>query len=145
MNHPNEDQLMKLALELLDTDETRQIEEHLAECEQCQQQLKELRRQTDMIGSIEPEIDREYYPLPVIKRFRSVTLLKAAALIIIGFLAGYGASQLSQPEPVNVVPQRIQVTSDEGSVKDFTVCESVDLTGGRYWKGTYIERDSLDT
>ena len=80
MSHPNEDQLLKLVLELLDGDETQQIKEHLAECEPCRQQLENLQHQTEMIGSIEPEIDREFYPLPVIKRVRSVTLLKAAAL-----------------------------------------------------------------
>ena len=145
MSHPNEDQLLKLVLELLDADETRQIEEHLTKCEPCRQRMEELQHQTEMIGSIEPEIEREFYPLPVIKRVRSMTLFKAAALIIIGFLAGYGASQLSQPEPVNVVPQRIQVTSDEGSVTDFTVCESVDLTGGKYWQNNHIITDSLKT
>ena len=145
MSHPNEDQLLKLVLELLDGDETRHIKEHLAECEPCQRRLEELQHQTEMIGSIEPEIDREFYPLPVIKRFRSVTLLKAAALILIGFLAGYGASQFSQPEPVNVVPQRIQVTSDKGSVTDFTICESVDLTGDKYWQENLTTSDSLET
>ncbi len=145
MSHPNEDQLLKLVLALLNADETRQIEEHLTECEPCRQRLEELQVQTEMIGSIEPEIDREFYPLPVIKRFRSVTLFKAAALILIGFLAGYGASQFSQSEPVNVVPQRIQVTSDEGSVTDFTVCESVDLIGDKYWQNNLISSDSLET
>ena len=145
MSHPNEDQLLKLVLELLDADETRQIEEHLAECEPCRQRLEELQGQTEMIGSIEPEIDRAYYPLPVIKRVRSVTLLKATALILIGFLAGYGASQFSQSEPVNVVPQRIQVTSDEGSVTDFTICESVDLTADRHWQTRPVVLDSMET
>jgi anti-sigma factor RsiW len=145
MSHPNEDQLLKLVLELLDTDETRQIKEHLAECEPCRQRLEEIQSQTEMIGSIEPEIDREFYPLPATKRVRSVMLLKAAALILIGFLAGYGASQFSQPEPVNVVPQRIQVTSDEGSVTDFTICESVDLTGNTGWRTYQSSMDSLDT
>ena len=145
ISHPNEDQLLKLVLELLDADEIRQIKEHLSECEPCRQRLEELRHQTEMIGSIEPEIDREYYPLPVIKRFRTVTLFKAAALIIFGFLVGYGDSQFSQTEPVNVVPQRIQVTSDEGSVTDFTVCESVDLTGNTGWRTYQSFLDSLDT
>jgi anti-sigma factor RsiW len=145
MTHPDDDTLLKHVLKLLDSDEERGLEEHLSQCDGCQAKLEEIRRHTELIGSIEPEIEDIHYPMPRIRRLPLVTVLKAAALVMIGFAAGYGASSLSGREPVTVVPQRVEVASPSTSLTGFTTCESLDMAVNTDWLNIHTQEDSLDT
>ena len=145
MNHLDIDTLLKFALELVEHQESQQIQEHLSQCDRCRAELDKIRYQTNIIGSVDPEIDPPRYPLPKAQRISFLPVIKAAALVLLGFAVGVGTANLSQPEQVNVVPQRIELSSPQSSAAAFTSCESLDIRVNFQWSTNHSQDDSLDT
>lgn len=127
MKHLEDDELQKSVLQLLDEHEERQLQEHLLQCDDCRTRFDLLRQQTEIIGSLEPEIEQPDYPLPRAKRAAYIGLLKVAALLLIGFLVGFGVSELSRPVHVNVVQQQLDIPTPSISVTRYASCEPVDI------------------
>ena len=145
MNHIDNDTLLKFVLELLDDQENKRIQEHLSQCERCRATLENTQRQIDIIGSIDPEIDALHYPLPRAQHISFLPVLKAAALVLIGFVVGVGTANLHQPEQVNVVPQHIELSSPQSPAAAFTSCESLDIYTNFQWSTNQSQDDSLGT
>jgi anti-sigma factor RsiW len=145
MNHPDDDRLLKLVLELLDADEEVQLKDHLAKCDSCRVRFERIRSETEVIGSIEPEIDTQAYPMPQTTRPALVAWMKVAALLLIGFMAGYVTSNATRPAYVNVVPQQLKVKSPPEHVLLYASCESVDTAVNFGWLGMRSQPDSLGT
>jgi anti-sigma factor RsiW len=143
MNHPDDDRLLKLVLELLDADEEAQLEDHLAQCDSCRARLERMRSETEVIGSIEPDIDRQSYPMPRTARPTVVAWMKVAALLLVGFMAGYATSNSMHPPYVNVVPQQLKIKSPPEHVMLYASCESVDTAVNLDWLGMRSRPDSL--
>ena len=127
MKHPAEDTLLKSVLGILEEPEERQIQEHVAQCPECQTRLEKLRNDTNIIGSLELKTDRLEIPLPKTMRINWMPLLRAAALLLIGFMVGFGSSNLSHREVVTVIPQRLQVVAPAGIGIQYSSCEPIDL------------------
>jgi hypothetical protein len=127
MKHLDEDILMKLALDLLDEGEKEILAEHLVGCESCRDRLDSLRVETDMIGSLEPDIPTPFIGMPAQISETWLSLIKIAALLLVGFAAGYGFSQISAPEDLTVVPYYQVVSTPLQTIDQFAVCESVNL------------------
>ncbi|GEM_PF-911711 len=128
MNHIDDDMLMKLALELLDGEEAAGLEAHISECEDCRVRLEGIRRDMDLLGSIEPGLDRAVIPLPGASRPRFATWLRVAALVLFGFAVGYGVSRLEEDRIIYVVPHRVDVAPPSHTYPSFSYCESPDLS-----------------
>jgi anti-sigma factor RsiW len=143
MNHPDDDRLLKLVLELLDADEESQLRDHLSQCDSCRARLERMQSETEVIGSIEPEIDGQAYPMPQTTRPKFVAWMKVAALLLVGFMAGYATSNSTRPTHVNVVPQQLKVKSPPEHVMLYTSCESVDTAVNMDWLGMRSQPDSL--
>ena len=94
-----------------------------------------------VIGSIDLDTGLSDVPMPKQFRVAYMPILKAAALILIGFAVGFGSSRLSHREPVTVIPQRLQVGSPSGSIVQYTSCEPIDLHSFH----TPTVPDSMDT
>ncbi len=132
MSHPDDDKLLQSVLHLLSEQEEMVLKDHLSKCSVCRTRLDQLQEQTDLIGNIELETDRPVYPLPPVRRKTLKTIMKIAALILIGFIAGYCTSDLSRPFYVNVIPQQLEITTASRSITEFTPCEKVDMDIGYY-------------
>ncbi len=145
MNHPDDDRLLKLVLELLDADEEAQLKDHLSQCDSCRARLERMQSETEVIGSLEPEIERQAYPMPQTARPTFVAWMKVAALLLVGFMAGYATSNSTRPTYVNVVPQQLKVKSPPEHVLLYASCESVDTAVNLGWLGMRSRPDSLGT
>lgn len=141
--HPDEDVLLKFVLQTLDDDEQRIIESHLRECAECRSAVDRIRRETDLIASFDPETELPAFSCPKPRSRTTVVLLRAAALLLIGFLAGYTTSFLSGREYQNIIPYRVQSTRDSRPLDQFTTCESIDINIGRIRIEPIPRSDSL--
>ena len=145
MKHPDDDKLLKSVLQLLDEHEESELKNHLLQCDDCRARFERLRRETDVIGSIEPEINKQIFPLPHARNITYVTLLKVAALLLIGFMAGYGTSHLTSPECINVVGHQLKTSSPPESLTRYAACESVDMAVIFDLQSIPLHTDSLDS
>ena len=145
MKHPDDDKLLKSVLQLLDEHEESELKNHLAQCDDCRSRFERLRRETDIIGSIKPEFERQTFPFPRTRNFTYASLLKVAALLLIGFMAGYGTSHLSSPECINVVGHQLKTSAPPESLTRYATCESVDMAVNFDLQSISLHTDSLDS
>lgn len=132
MNHIDEDLLMKMALEILDEGEEAALQEHLVACSDCRLRLERIKQDMETIASLEPRVERPVIPLPKARGLRIPVWLRAAALLFVGFVIGYGASLFSEDRVVCIVPYRVQASLPLGEYPSFTYSESVDMTDEFY-------------
>jgi anti-sigma factor RsiW len=128
-HHPDDDQLLQLGLGVLPAEVEQEVQGHLAQCAECAEKQSRLRRETDLIGSLEPEIGPIHYPLRPLLQRRSpawVAVMRVAALVAVGFVAGYAVSYLGRPEPVTVVPYYATEPNERDIDGPFVFCEAVD-------------------
>ena len=127
MKHPDHDTLLKSVLRLLDEQEEEALQDHISQCENCQERIGKIKKDIEIIGSLEPDTGIIDIPLPGPHRNAYIPILKAAALILIGFAIGYGTSILSHGGSVNVIPQQLQTTAPTGTGIQYSSCEPIDL------------------
>lgn len=127
MDHLNDDILLKSALGLLDEAEEKRIEDHVKTCDQCRNQRNSMNHQIEIIGSFEPKLDVQAYPLPRARSIPFLPLLKAAAILIIGFMLGYLTSELSQPRAVSVMEQQLITKAPVTTMATYKTAEQVDI------------------
>ena len=126
MNHFDEEILLKYSLEILNENKVLLIKNHLIECDACTSKLNEAKKQLQVIGSFDPMIENNNSLVP--KRNNALSVwVKRAAVLIIGFIAGYATSVLSQTDQVTVIAQNLITKSPTVSINDFTSCQKVDI------------------
>jgi len=127
MNHLNEDQLQKFVLDILDTEEKASVQSHLSGCSDCRERQQRISRDIELLGSIQTKDTIHDYALPSSEKSRmSSALLKSAALLLVGFTAGLGASTLCRSECVNVIPYQSRTVAEQVSNQHYTICETLD-------------------
>jgi hypothetical protein len=129
MTHPDDDLLLKCILETLDTEEEKVIRNHLATCEICTQKVSKIRSDVVKLREFNPDVETEFIPLPAEDKS---SWFKAAAILIIGFIAGYFTSNYLHPEPVQVVEQLLISTSPKVTVTSFNPVAVVDAFTNMY-------------
>ena len=127
MKHPDEDTLLRQVLELLDVEEQEELSSHLAACASCRKKLVELKRETETLGSVDPEIPEPHIEMPRRHRLLPLPPVRAAAVLLIGFLAGFGIARLSTPPEILFVTGFRSTPQPLQSITDFVVCESENL------------------
>jgi len=127
MTHPDEDTLLKQALDLLEGEEREEVTAHLYSCSSCRQKFQTLERETEMLGSLEADIPLSSFDMPSRWRMSTPRFAGIAAVLLFGFLSGYGFSLVSRPADVTVVPHYRATTVPTHTIQQFTVCESLDL------------------
>jgi len=127
MKHYDEDTLLKQALGLLDLEERQRLDAHLNECESCRRGYRDLQEQIGVLGSVQVEKRWEAPPLPKTKFVSLNPLLRAAAILILGFAIGYFTSELSRPPAVNVVPQQFAYQAAQPPMGSAVLCEVIDI------------------
>jgi anti-sigma factor RsiW len=131
MIHPDEDTLLKLVLETLDEAAAGQAVEHLAACEPCRAIFNRLKADTVLLGSFDPPLAISVPPLPKAKMVSLKPFLRAAAILIIGFSAGFLASEWSRPQAVVVVEQSLVTHAPPDSIA-YAACDQTAVRAESY-------------
>jgi hypothetical protein len=125
MNHIDEDRLLKYALEIIDnSDQLTEIESHLKECAACSRRLKAIQEEIAVMSGV--QIRAGTLPIPEVKqkhRF-AYTLFKAAAILIFGFVLGYGTSSWTQREETKVLPSCLQPSPPADSLIGYAATDA---------------------
>ncbi|MBU0517405.1 hypothetical protein KKA00_11085 [bacterium] len=125
-NHPHDDILLKAVLQLLDTDDLQALNRHLKKCPECTERLSRTQAEVALLGSVEIPAEMPDARLPEARRINFMPLLKAAAILVVGFAGGFAVSELLQQESVCVKAQTLQVSSPVIQPDSFISCEEVD-------------------
>lgn len=124
MNHPTNDQLLELALDLLDNDRADELRRHFADCQECRARFEKTLEDTELLGSLSVPV--KSIPLPV-RRARSILLhplFKAAALMVLGFMGGMAASSAMRAPVINVTPSYLVTATPPDSITRYPVSEA---------------------
>ncbi len=127
MKHYDEDTLLKSVLNLLNDEEAWELKKHLLECKECGAKLEKIKRETDTIGEIDLQIPPRSYRFPRKKKAALPLILKTAAVLSAGFIAGYLTSDMSKTCKAGVVPQCIERQASVETAGGFVVCEAFEL------------------
>jgi anti-sigma factor RsiW len=131
MTHLDEDTLLKFVLETLDAPDASLVREHLAECQLCTQQEKKFRMEVGRLIDVEVQVEAVAPPrLPRRMRILAVAT-RAAAILAVGFLAGYLTAELSHPIRPETVQQRLVPGRLTTPPSGYIPCQAVDVTAGR--------------
>ena len=139
MNHIDDDVLMKMALQLLEEGEEAVLHKHLFVCNDCRVRLERIQQDIELVGSLEPRIERPFIPLPRARGLRITAWLRVAALLFAGFVIGYGVSLLSDDQVICIVSHRVYSSRPQQAYPNFRYCESVDMVSEFYPE---VRRDS---
>ena len=125
MNHISEDKLLEYALGTIESEsESAEISEHLKKCRECRNSLASIKNDIDMLAGIKPN---KHIKIPS-QQSRSKTfaysLLKIAALLIIGFIAGIGSSVLLYERPVRVMPSYTKLSPPADSLANMAISDA---------------------
>ncbi len=134
MKHIDEDRLLEYALNTIDdADERGEIESHLEECGECRSRLEIIGEDLDFIGSLKPDLNNAIPKTTTRKRKYLYGMIRAAALIVFGFVIGLAVSGGSERADVYVTPCYVRLSPPADSLGGFA--ES-DATGSsmRYYE-----------
>jgi anti-sigma factor RsiW len=126
MKHPDTDALLQAILETLQEPERTSVQQHVSGCPECAAQMKELESQVQTITRVAfPSVEIVPPRLPV-RHAAGKSILKAAAVLVLGFLMGYATAHLAEREPRSIVGQRLQPTTIPVSTTRNTPSEAID-------------------
>jgi hypothetical protein len=129
MNHINDDKLLAYALEVSDSDaEHANIAAHLSDCAECRAQLEEIRKDIEVIGSVRPSRQLLEIPDRTQRHVTMPSILRIAALLIFGFVVGYGSSNLFFQEPVSVIPSYHTLSPPSDPLRGYAVSDATDIS-----------------
>jgi anti-sigma factor RsiW len=130
MTHLDDDTLLKFLLEILDGPDDSRVREHLARCERCKKRGEELQAQIRQLSRIEMQLGEVTAP-PLPRRSRLLTVVtRAAAILAVGFLAGYMTAELSNPIRPIAVQQRLVPGHPAVPSTGYYSCQAVDVSVG---------------
>lgn len=131
MNHPDEETLLKYSLETLDAADASLVREHLSVCQVCRKQQTKIHAELERMSGVAINVDGAAPPMLQ----RKVRVLRAAArvaaVLVVGFLAGYMTAELSNPLHPMPVQQRLIPRSPASLPSEYVACQAVDARGGR--------------
>jgi len=131
MTHLDEDTLLKFVLETLDEQDASLVREHLSGCQPCAHQEKKLRMEVRRLSGVEVHLE-EVTPPGLPRRMRILAVAtRAAAILAVGFLAGFLTAELTHPARVETVQQRLVPNRMMTPSSGYTPCRAVDVASGR--------------
>jgi hypothetical protein len=134
MNHPNEDQLLSFALET-DTNENehREIADHLRTCDECRKSMATIEHDLRVIGGVRPSRHAAPLARPRRRPITVYTLLKAAALIVLGVVVGYSSARLTAQQPATVSASYVELSPPADSMIGYAVTDATEI-GAQYYE-----------
>jgi hypothetical protein len=120
MTHPDDDQLLKLSLELLNSEEEKEIRLHLLDCRDCSARWNELQASLQYLRELRPQ--GKFPRLPQTTPYRKFVIWKVAAVLLIAILGAWETAVMIS-QPVHVVPSCLDVKPPTDSLARFTVAD----------------------
>lgn len=134
--HPDDDTLLKYVLEILDDADDAATRDHVTRCGQCAARCRELSKPIDRITTVQFKIQEVAAPrFPRRKRSMSAVVIRAAAILAAGFLAGYLTAGWTALPPTLSVPQHLEPESPATTLPHFTSCDQIDLAVRQWTPG----------
>ncbi len=127
MDHLSEDTAIKHLLGLLNEDEKIKTDNHVRYCDKCRELLEEIETGLIELKEIEPAINPGFIPLPDKRKPVLYTLLKVAAILLVGFISGFELSRNSCRRVITIAPHQKQAVQPVDTTSGFTKCEPVDI------------------
>jgi len=143
MTHSSEDELLAYALEVVANEEQRaDTAAHLQICPECRGRLEGIRADIDAIAGVracgstalEPEGSQSAIRELVRgqRRFPVYTLLRAAALIVVGVVVGFGAGSRIHREPVFISPAYTEGSVQAAPAESSAVSDATGIPAAYY-------------
>ena len=131
MIHIDEDTLLKYALETLDdADEKSKIAAHLVSCQECLAQLEEIYGDLDTIASLRPTAITSRTQESSWTQQWVGSLLRIAALLVVGIALGFGGSFILTKEPHGVSPCYATLSPPADSISLYAVPDATEISSG---------------
>jgi hypothetical protein len=128
MTHIAEDELLKYALEITDSDSQRdELDAHLRACPECSARLRDIQKDIGIIGGVSPNRRLLRMSNPRARRVTINGSLKAAALIIFGIFVGFGASTWVYREPAAVRPAYMALSPPDDTLVGCAVSDATEI------------------
>jgi len=130
MTHPDNDTLLRYALETADAAERETLEMHVEGCPGCSRALREIADDLAMIAGSLPDSGVPPVDVPSFPAFRYVhvrAVFRAAAVVAVILLGAYLVSGPPGGASVTVVPQRFSPPAVVIPSGEFAPCEAVDI------------------
>jgi len=145
MTHKNEDELLAFALEVVPTEKERAgIAKHLETCSECRAHLESIRKDIGVIAGVRPSTA----VLPALEGRPSVSaartgegrahrlpgyaLLRAAALVAVGIVVGFGAGSRVSREPVFVSSAYVETSPTTAPSEGTAVSDATGVPDAYY-------------
>ncbi|MBN1505013.1 MAG: zf-HC2 domain-containing protein [Candidatus Eisenbacteria bacterium] len=145
MTHRTEDELLAYALEVVESEEERAaIATHLETCPECRGRLESIRADIEAIAGVRPSrlaagiLDRRPRVQVVraglggVRGFPLRAWLRAAALIVIGLVVGFGVGSRVEREPVFISPAYMEASPPAVAASGAAVSDATAVTPGYY-------------
>jgi len=114
MKHRNEDELLAFALDVVASEEGRVgIAEHLEACPECRARLENIKADIGTIAAVRPTCSVSQVPRSLPRSYSTYSILRAAALVAVGVVVGFGAASRFNREPVFVSTAYVETSSRE--------------------------------
>jgi anti-sigma factor RsiW len=145
MTHKNEDELLAFALDVVAAEKERAgIAAHLECCPECLARMESIRADIGTIAGVRPcssaAAALEKRPHASAARasargphqFPGYALLRAAALVAVGVIVGFGAGSRAHREPVFVSPAYVEASAPAASTEASAVSDATDIPAEYY-------------
>jgi hypothetical protein len=126
MKHPETDTLLQAILETLQEPELTSVQHHVSGCPECAAHWKELEGQVQTITGVAYPSGEIVPPRLPARHVLGKSILKAAAVLVMGFLMGYATAHLAEEEPRTIVGQRLQPATIPVTTTRNTPSEAID-------------------
>jgi len=130
MTHPDNDTLLRYALETVEAAERETLTTHIAGCPECSRALREITDDLALISGSLPDSSLPTADVPSIPVLRYVhvrAIFRAAAVVAVILLGGYLVIGPPGEVSVTVVPQRYTPPAVVIPSGEFAPCEAVDI------------------
>ena len=133
MTHRNEDELLAYALEAVESEEERAgIARHLEACSDCRARLESMRAEIDAIAGVRPSCRSAQLPSPIPRPSLAAAILRAAALIAVGIVAGFGVGSKVPREPVVISPAYVETSPPAAGAEGSAVSDATAIPAAYY-------------
>ena len=128
MIHPDEDSLLRLQLELIEPDEAKALQEHLAICGSCCKHYLLYEKDIEALREFSLKPIHERYALPRVSQPSLNYWWRAAAIIVVALSVG-SIALFEYGRPIQVEPMRLALTPPPDSLVARLSCTAIELRG----------------
>jgi len=127
MMHIDDDTLLKFVLETLDEPDNGTVRDHLSLCPICSGKRLELQREVRSLASVDFQVDAVVPPRLPQRSRRSMMIVRFAAVLAVGFVAGYIMSEVSAPQTTTTVGQQLRPAPVAAPITRPAPCSAIDI------------------